>query len=377
MKCRRCAPLVLFLTAVCLQTGCKQAPSEPQAEAPPPSKVERVEDRNVFEADRPERFGMATVTAHDTVPRLRVTGTVTPDVARTVPVISLAAGRVIEIDARLGDTVTKGQLLLKVQSSDISGAYSDYQQAIANELLARKQLERAKLLYERGAVAQKDLEIAEAAENVAAVTIKTTLERLRLLRVDPDHPSPIVEITAPISGVITDQQVTNAAGVQGLASPNPFTISDLSSVWIVCDVYENDLANVHVGEKAEIRLNAYPDKVFTGVISNVGPVLDPNIRTAKVRIEVSNPGVMRPGMFVTATFQGAKKEVRAAVPAPAILHLQDRDWVYVPLDGKQFRRVEVVGGDMLPGGLQEIVSGVKPGQKVIANALEFQNMVQQ
>src|SRR5271170_544265 len=190
MKCRRCAPLVLFLTAVCLQTGCKQAPSEPQAEAPPPSKVERVEDRNVFEADRPERFGMATVTAHDTVPRLRVTGTVTPDVARTVPVISLAAGRVIEIDARLGDTVTKGQLLLKVQSSDISGAYSDYQQAIANELLARKQLERAKLLYERGAVAQKDLEIAEAAENVAAVTIKTTLERLRLLRVDPDHPSP-------------------------------------------------------------------------------------------------------------------------------------------------------------------------------------------
>ena len=90
--------------------------------------------------------------------------------------------------------------------------------------------------------------------------------------------------------MITDQQVTNAAGVQGLGSPNPFTISDLSYVWILCDVYENDLADVHLGEKADIRLNAYPEQVFTGAISNIGPILDPNIRTAKVRIEVHNPG---------------------------------------------------------------------------------------
>ena len=96
-----------------------------------------------------------------------MTGTVNPDVSRNVPVISLASGRVIEINARLGDSVTKGQLLLKVQSADISGAYSDYQQAIADEALARKQFERSKLLYERGAIAQKDLEIAEAAETKA------------------------------------------------------------------------------------------------------------------------------------------------------------------------------------------------------------------
>ncbi len=377
MNYRKSWPLALSLAVVFLQAACKTPPSDPKAEAPPALKVERVEDRNVFDVDRPERFPLTTASSHNAAAQLKVTCTVNPDVARTVPVISLAAGRVIEIHARLGDTVTKGQLLLKVQSSDISGAYSDYQQAVANELLARKQFERAKLLYDRGAIAQKDLEIAEAAENIATVTIKTTLERLRVLRVDPDHPSPIVEITAPISGVITDQQVTNAAGVQGLASPNPFTISDLSSVWIVCDVYENDLANVHLGEKAEIRLNAYPDKVFTGVISNVGPVLDPNIRTAKVRIEVSNSGMMRPGMFVTAAFQGQRKEARAVVPSPAILHLHDRDWVYLPINSKQFRRVEVVGGDMLPGGLQEVVSGLKPGQQVIANALEFQNMVQQ
>jgi cobalt-zinc-cadmium efflux system membrane fusion protein len=376
MNCLRAATVVSLLALGLLELGCKQAESDPKAEAPPAMKVQRVEDRNVFEVDRPERFQLAKAVAHTATSELKVTGTVTPDVSRNVPVISLASGRVIEIHARLGDSVTKGQLLLKVQSADISGAYSDYQQAIADEGLARKQLERSKLLYERGAIAQKDLEIAEAAETKATVAIKTTLEHLRVLGVDPDHPSPIVEILAPVSGVISDQQVTGASGVQGLASPSPFTISDLTHVWIVCDVFENDLANVRLGENAEIRLNAYPNRVITGVISNIGPSLDPNIRTAKVRIEVQNPGLMRPGMFVTAIFHGPQKETRAAVPAPAILHLHDRDWVYEPVREKQFRRVEVVGGEMLPGGLQEVVSGIAPGQQVIANALEFQNTVQ-
>ena len=103
----------------------------------------------------------------------------------------------------------------------------------------------------------------------------------------------------------------------------------------------------------------------------------PNIRTAKVRIEVRNPGLMRLGMFVTATFHGQQKETRAAVPATAILHLHDRDWVYIPATDKKFRRVEVTAGDMLPGNMQEIISGIAPGQQVVANALEFQNTVEQ
>jgi cobalt-zinc-cadmium efflux system membrane fusion protein len=142
-------------------------------------------------------------------------------------------------------------------------------------------------------------------------------------------------------------------------------------------VYENDLANVHLGEKADIRLNAYPERVFTGTISNVGPVLDPNLRTSKVRIEVRNPGLMRVGMFVTATFHGNKKESRPAVPATAILHLHDRDWVYVPAGNKKFRRIEVRGGAMLAGNKQEVLSGLAIGQQVVTNALEFQNTVQQ
>jgi cobalt-zinc-cadmium efflux system membrane fusion protein len=352
--------------------------SDPQAEAPPPLKVERVEDRNVFQVERPERFRLTTAIEHIAAPELRVTGTVNPDILRAQPVISLAMGRVVEVDARLGDTVQKGQVLLKVQSSDISGAFSDYQKAVADEQLANTQLQRAKLLYDKGAISQNDLQITQNAEDKAKVDVANTAEKLRVLGSPTlNRPSGIVEIRAPISGVITDQQVTNAAGVAGISSPNPFTISDLSYVWILCDVYENDLGNVRVGEKADIRLNAYPDKVFTGRIDNVGPVLDPNIRTVKVRIEMRNPGLMRPGMFVTATFHGKQKQKRAAVPATAILHLHDRDWVYVPLQNNQFRRTQVVGGEMLPGNMQEIISGIAPGQQVVANALEFQSSAEQ
>jgi cobalt-zinc-cadmium efflux system membrane fusion protein len=283
----------------------------------------------------------------------------------------------VEIKARLGDTVTKGQVLLRVQSADMSGAFADYRKALADEKLANIQYERARLLYDKGAMSLNDFQTAEDVENKAKVDVENTRERLRVLGGSIDHPAAIVDIVAPVSGVITDQQVTNAAGVAGLGSPNPFTISDLSRVWILCDVYENDLASVHTGETAEIRLNAYPDKILTGRISNVLPVLDPTLRTAKVRIEVANPGIMKVGMFVTATFSGQKKEVHAAVPAAAIVHLHDRDWLYIPAGGKKFQRVEVASGKMLPGNMQEVISGIKPGAQVVQNALVFQNTVEQ
>ena len=244
-----------------------------------------------------------------------MTGAVSPDVSRTVPVISLASGRVVEIRARLGDAVTKGQLLMRVQSADISGAFSDYRKAVADEVLARAQFDRSKLLYEKGAIAQKDLEVAQDTEDKAKVDVETATERLRVLGADINHPSAIVDISRPVSGVITEQNVTAAAGVKTLDnSPNLFTIADLSEIWILCDVYENDLPNVHLGEYADIHLNAYPGSVFKGRISNIGPILDPTIRTAKVRLEVHNPGLMRLGMFVTATFHGLKKETRACRP---------------------------------------------------------------
>ena len=377
MKRASLATTAAFLAANFFLYACSGGKADPKAEAPPTTTVEHEQDLNVVRVDHPEQYPLATAVAHEARSQLNATGTVSPDISRSVPVISLATGRVVEVDARLGDVVKKGQLLLRVQSADMSAAFSDYRKAVADEKLAKIQFDRAKLLYDKGAISLNDFQTAEDVENKAQVDVENTTERLRVLGGNIDHPAAIVDIRAPISGVITDQQVTSASGVAGLGSPNPFTISDLSNVWILCDVYENDLANVHVGESAEIRLNAYPDKVFTGRISNVGPVLDPTLRAAKVRIEVHNPGIMRVGMFVTATFHGQKRETRAAVPAAAILHLHDRDWVYVPIGSNKFRRTEVAAGSALPDKMQEIVSGIKPGQQVVLNALVLQNTVEQ
>jgi len=358
--------------------GSKDAP-DPGAGAPPKDvPVEHADDASTVKVDHPEQFPLATAGEFKAAPELSATGVVNPDVSRSVPVVSLVSGRVVEIDARLGDTVQKGQLLLKVRSSDVAGAYSDYRKAVVNEQLTRSQFERAKTLFERGALAAKDLETAKTAEDNAKVDLDTTSERLHLLGSDLDHPTGIVEIHAPVAGVITDQQVTNGAGVQALSAPNPFTISDLSQVWIVCDVYENNLSQVRVGEFADITLNAFPGRVLRGRVSNIAPVMDPNLRTAKVRIEVPNSGLfMRVGMFATATFHGQQLETHAAVPASAVLHLHDRDWVYKPEGGNRFRRLEVVSGKMLPGNQQEIVSGLAPGSQVVRDALVLQNTVDQ
>jgi cobalt-zinc-cadmium efflux system membrane fusion protein len=365
----------LSLSALVVLTGCS-AHANPATEAPPAATVISDADANLFAVDHPEQFPLAAAAAYAVAPKLVVTGTVNPDISRNVPVISLASGRIVAIHARLGDTVKKGQLLLSVRSDDVASGFSDYRKAVADEALARAQKERAKDLFEHGAISMNDLQVAQDAEDKAKVDLETTEEHLRLLGNDPQKPKGVVDIYAPVAGVITDQQVTNAAGVQALGS-SPFTISDLSYVWVICDVYENDLPHVSVGETAEIRLNAYPNKVITGHISNIAAILDPSIRTAKVRIEVPNPGMIRMGMFATATFHGQKKETYTVVPPSAILHIHDRDWVYVPAPTQKFRRLEVVSGDAMLNNMQEIKSGLQPGQQVVANALLLEHTIEQ
>jgi cobalt-zinc-cadmium efflux system membrane fusion protein len=367
--------LLACIPSLLLLDGRGNVQADTTAEAPPTAKIVPGFDVSDFAVEHPEQFPVAIAKAEAAASELVVTGTVNPDISRNVPVISLASGRVVAIHARLGDTVRKGQLLLTVRSDDISGAFSNYRKALADDVLARTQLERAKDLYSHGAIALNDLQIAQDTEDKAKVDVETIAEHLRLLGNDPDRPNGMVDIFAPVSGVITDQEVTMAAAVQSFGA-NPFTISDLSSVWIVCDVYENDLPNVHTGDIAEISLNAYPGRVLKGSVSNIGAVLDPSIRTAKVRIEVGNPGgIVRLGMFATATFRGRTKEVRTVVPASAILHLHDRDWVYVPAPGNKFQRVEVVSGNPLPDNLQQIKSGIRPDQQIVANAVVLDHAI--
>ena len=368
--------LAISLASLLTLGGCGKGQGDLAAqEAPPPANVIPGVDVTLFAVEHPEQYPIVTAVQYQAPSELVATGLVLPDIARSVPVITLASGRVVDIRARLGDTVQKDQVLLRVRSDDVAGGFDAYRKAVADELLARKQLDRTKDLFEHGAMAQQDLEVAQDTEDDAKTTLETATEHLRLLGNDPDKPNGIVDIVAPISGVITDQEVTNAASVQAYSSPNPFTISDLTTVWIVCDVFENDMANVRLGEPADIKLTAYPDRVLKGKISNIGSILDPNIRSTKIRIEVPNPGqMMRPGMFATATLFSSEKHTFTSVPSSAILHLHDRDWVFIPTQGK-FRRTEVTSGAQLPNQMQEILTGLQPGQQVVSNAGTIQNAI--
>jgi membrane fusion protein, heavy metal efflux system len=376
---RRLVAVLLYFGSY-LFVGCNSKSSDPQGEAPPAAVVQVDTDVNLVHVDHPEQFTLVAATRYDATATIQVTGTVNPDISRTVPVITIASGRVVEVYARIGDYVKKGQLLMEVQSTDVSGAYSSYLKAVNDERLARVQLDRAKILNDKGAIPNSQVEIAQNAEDDAVAARTASEEQLRVLGMDKDHPAATVKVRAPASGYIIAQNVTSAAatGVTYAGSANAFTIADLSHVWIVCDVYENDLAMVHLGQKADIRLAAYPDRVLTGVISDIGAVLDPQIRTAKVRIQVENPDtLLRVGMFATATIHGKTLQTHTQVPASAVLHLHDRDWVYVPAGDKKFRRVSVRGGGTLPGNMQEILSGIDLGQQVVSNVLALQNTADQ
>jgi cobalt-zinc-cadmium efflux system membrane fusion protein len=359
-------------TSLCLivLSGCKD---DAGSGAPPPAQVIPVADMNLITIDAKDaaKFPQVTATQTESASELTATGAVFPDINREVPVISLANGRVVDIKTRLDDNVKKSQLLLKVQSPDITNAFNAYLKAANDEHMADMAYIRANDLFHHGALSQAMLEQAEDTEKDAKADLTAAEEQLKTLGVDKNHPSSIVNVYAPISGVIVAQNVTNAAaaGVSLSGSATAFTIADLSVVWIVCDVYENDISKLQLGQEAKIKFNAFPDRPLSGHISDIGPILDPSLRTAKVRIEVANPGFLKLGMFATATFTSHIKETHAVLPAEAVLHLHDRDWVFLPAGANQFKRTEVHAGRMMDGNRQEILSGIQPGQRVVGNAL--------
>ena len=367
----RVAPLAMLLAALTGGMGCSK--ETPVAASKAPVTM----DPDIFSTDHPELFKTAKAERRALPNELTANGTVSPDVTRTIHVTSLGGGRVIDLKVKLGDSVKKGETLLVISSPDLAAAMADYRKSVADEVLSRKALERAQLLYDKGAIAAKDLETAQDGEDKAKVDVSTAEQRVRVLGADPAHPSSLIDLRAPVAGTIVEQNVAGFEGVKSLDNtPNLFTIADLSQVWVVCDVFENDLGDVHLGDGAEIRLNAFGNRIFSGRVTNISQVLDPNTRSAKVRIVLANrEGALRPGMFAVAKFRSRKMTERVVVPATSIMRLHDKDWVFRKEGEKNFRRVVVQADGLAPDGMQEIRDGVKAGDEVVANALEFSTEV--
>lgn len=367
----RWVPLFILLAGLGAGIACSK--DTPAATNKAPVTI----DPDVFEADHPELFKTAKAQTRSLPTEVTANGTVSPDVNRTIHVTSLGGGRVVDLKVKLGDAVAKGQTLLVISSPDLSGAFSDYQKAKADEVLSHKALDRSQMLYDRGAIAAKDLEAAQDAEDKAKVDVETADHHVRILGGEPARPSTLIELKAPVVGTIVEQNVAGSEGVKSLDNtPNLFTIANLAEVWVVCDVFENDLGEVHLQDAAEIHLNAFPDRVFHGKVADISRVLDPNTRSAKVRIVLPNgDGALRPGMFALAKFRSRRLTDRVVVPSTAIMRLHDKDWVFRKEGDKQFRKITVQADGLAPDGMQEIRDGLKPGDEVVINALEFSTEV--
>lgn len=378
-RCRGVTCLSVLLMA-CLG-GCKRAAPDAALEAPPdtPAIVASGESGTVH-VERPERFQLTQAVTRQVVSKLNVTGVVSPDISRELPVLSLANGRVMALHVGLGDTVRKGQLVMEVQSPDVSAAFGSYLKSVSDEHLTEVTLTRDKLLYDKGAIAQSQLDIAQNGEDDARAARAASEQQLKIFGVDKNRPGDTVKVYAPAAGVVISQNVTasGAAGITFAGSTGSLIIADLSHVWVICDVYESDLNTVQLGQHADIRLNAFPGQVFSGTISDIGATLDPSIRTAKIRIQVENAKrQLRIGMFATATLNGLKADATTAVLAAAVLRLHDHAFVFVPtaIPGT-FQRVPVQTGLLLDGSIVQ-VQGLSVDQSVVANALELQNTADQ
>ncbi len=372
---RRYAAMALLCLSCALWPACSQGP----AERPDSKVIETNTDPNVFTIRDPGQFPVVPVQVREVQDETSANCVIAPDITHSVPVVSLGGGRVVEIKAKLGDYVTKGEILLLINSPDLTSAFSDYQKFKADEELARKQVARAQLLYDKGAIALADLESAQDNDAKAKVDLQAAADRVRVLGGDINHPTGLLPLRAPISGTIVDQQITGGTGVKSLDNQGAlFTIADLSEVWVLCDVYQDMLPRIHLGDTAEIRINGYPGQEYPGKVINISEVLDPATRAAKVRIQLPNPNrVMRAGMYVTANFRFREPVQRMVVPASAIVHLHDRDWVYVPEGSGKFRRVALQLGPALNDGAQQVLTGLTPNDQVVVNALQFSSALEE
>jgi cobalt-zinc-cadmium efflux system membrane fusion protein len=367
----------LALGALCLAcalAGCSRGKAEPDSG----KVVETNPDPNVFTIQNAAQFPTAPAQLRPVQEEMRSNCVISPDVTRSVPVVSLGGGRVVEIKAKLGDSVRKGDVLLLINSPDLTVAFSDYQKFKADEELARKQVARAQLLYDKGAIALADLETAQDNDAKARVDLQAAADRVRVLGSDVNHPSGLLPLRAPISGTIVDQQITGGTGVKSLDNQGAlFTIADLSEVWVLCDVYQDMLPRIHLGDIAAIAIPGYAEK-YPGKVINISEVLDPATRAAKVRIQLPNPNrVLRSGMFVSSTFRSRQPVERVVVPASAVVHLHDQDWVYIPEGNNRFRRVALQLGPATGDGMQSVSSGLKPNDPVVVNALPLSSATEE
>lgn len=331
--------------------------------------------------DGVDRAGIVVspVGTSDAAGGLRLPGIVQPDAYRQVEVTPLVAGRITRVQAELGEQVRRGQTLAHIFSPELASAQTQYTAARAELEAHERELERTQKLMEIGAASRQELERIVAQHAAQTATVQSARARLELLGVSAaalDAPSgkdvgASATVPAPISGVVTERLANIGLNVD--SASKLFTVTDLSSVWVVADLYEKNFSRVQVGSPAIVTTTAYPDLVLRGRVSYIDPEVRADTRTAKLRVEVPNPeGKLRLGMFADVQVTPASPATVPAVPRSAVQNVGDRDVVYLvnPREPGKFTEREVRLG-ATAGEEVEVLSGVQPGDVIVTEGSFF------
>jgi cobalt-zinc-cadmium efflux system membrane fusion protein len=377
------------LTTALVFAGCGSGPAESESKMTSYSGTEaKADTASLFTVPQDQMAHIHLVAVEKTkLPRLlRLTGNATYNAFKTTPVFSAIGGPVHEILVAPGETVHAGQPLLTVNSPDYSAARSAYIKARAAFFLADKIYTRAQDLFSHGAIAEADLQQAESARAQAQADMQSSEDALRALGLNdpeavvknPPKMTSQIPVIAPVGGEVVERLV--GPGQLLLAGATQiFTISDMNTVWVLVNVYQNDMAYVRPGDPVDITTDSYPD-VFHGKISYIAPALDPTTRTLQARIVTSNPGKkLKKDMYVTATVQAGAIRDALTVPDAAVLRdTENQPFVYVQSGSNQFARRLIKVGDS-QGSRTQVTDGLKEGERVVGDGslfLQFKNSLQ-
>ena len=377
------------LTAVLVFAGCGSGSGDSESKMTSYSGTEsKADTASLFTVPQDQMSHIQVVAVEKTkLPRvLRLTGNATYNAFKTTPVFSAIGGPVNQILVAPGETVHAGQPLLTVNSPDYSAARSAYIKARDAFFLAEKIYNRAQDLYSHGAIAESDLQQAESGRIQAQADMQSSEDVLRALGLKdpeavmklPPNTTSQIPVIAPVGGDVVERLVGPGQLLMAGAT-QIFTISDMSTVWVLVNVYQSDMAYVHAGDSVEITTDSYPD-VFHGKISYIGSALDPNTRTLQARIVTSNPAKkLKKDMYVTATVQAGAVRDALIVPDAAVLRdTENQPFVYVQSGSNQFARRLVKVGDS-QGGRTQVTDGLKEGERVVSDGslfLQFKNSLQ-
>lgn len=360
--------LLLFAAAGCQsntgdRTGTAQAASAPKLEIPNDVELDPAMLANIHVEPVRSDSGRRQLTA---------TGKVQFNEDRTVRILAPLPGQALDLQARVGDPIQKDQLLFSIKSREVASLVTDYLESQRDLDLAQKTYNMNKDLFEHQAASRISLQQAESDLAKANAHVARGEEALRVLGIDPKEAikdgglRSLIPVRSPMAGNLIERNLTPGQFVQA-DSTALLTIADLGTVWVMVDIFERDIHRVRVGQKVQVVAAAYPDRRFSASIERIGDKVDPESRTLKVRMLVSNPnGLLKPEMFITASLELSEGGAALSVPATAVFTQDGKSYVFAAIGDRRFERRLIAAAPDAEGRLR-VTSGLHVGDRVVAD----------